>query len=535
MLRIGIVLTITLYAFGSPAQLGPAYHDYSEVVAALDTFATNYPSLCTLDSVGHSTRDSLAIWMLKVSDNPAVDEDEAAFLFCDSGHSEEVMSAECMLDFADYLLSNYGIDPDVTRLVDDHEVYIVPNCSPDGHEVVFQGLDYYYRKTKRDNNGNGIFDYDPNPPSGPPNWTYGPDPDGVDINRNFPFNWSQGGSSDPDDQTYRGAAPFTEAEARVQDELVALYDPTIAVFLHSAIQARDDSNKAERFFYPWAWNGSTYSVDFEILKDIATQAGLLIPNQDRTGHYRGDLWWTSRKGDAKDYLYHQYGAFAYELEVGRDIHPPDTVMQRIVNDVRPGFVYLVERLDGPGVTGLVTDSLSGWPVHAEVRVLEHHDPVDMEPRMTHAVTGRYRRLLFADSSYTLEVSATDYFTKTINFTASDSITVIDVQLRPTTGVDDEPAAALPAAVVFETPRPNPFNPEVKFVFSLSEAGHVRLTVFDVLGRGVRVLAEGVFPAGRSVVRWDGLDGYGRNLPSGVYFVRLDAADKTAVQRAVLVR
>jgi hypothetical protein len=51
-----------------------------------------------------------------------------------------------------------------------------------------------------------------------------------------------------------------------------------------------------------------------------------------------------------------------------------------------------------------------------------------------------------------------------------------------------------------------------------------LTLWDMRGAEVRALAAGVFPPGKYLLRWDGLDGHGRHVPSGVYTFRLQAAE-----------
>ena len=84
--------------------------------------------------------------------------------------------------------------------------------------------------------------------------------------------------------------------------------------------------------------------------------------------------------------------------------------------------------------------------------------------------------------------------------------------------------------------PNPFNPTTTIAFDLARAGYVRLEVFDVGGRSVRVLVDEVRPAGRNHrVVWDGLDAAGARASSGVYFYRLVAGDLTATRKMIVVK
>jgi len=71
--------------------------------------------------------------------------------------------------------------------------------------------------------------------------------------------------------------------------------------------------------------------------------------------------------------------------------------------------------------------------------------------------------------------------------------------------------------------PNPFNPSTQIEFALPVQSHVTVSVYNVLGQEVSVLAEGNWEAGRHTLTWDGIDEAGRQLASGVYFYRIEAA------------
>jgi hypothetical protein len=84
-------------------------------------------------------------------------------------------------------------------------------------------------------------------------------------------------------------------------------------------------------------------------------------------------------------------------------------------------------------------------------------------------------------------------------------------------------------------QPNPFNPRTEIVFDLPRDGAFDLSVFDVRGRRVRTLAAGDWPAGPHRVDWDGRDGEGRALSSGVYLVRLEGSGWRSVRDVQLLR
>ncbi len=98
------------------------------------------------------------------------------------------------------------------------------------------------------------------------------------------------------------------------------------------------------------------------------------------------------------------------------------------------------------------------------------------------------------------------------------------------GVPTEPDAQAPAALALHAPAPNPARGTTRVAFDLPASAQVRLAVFDVLGREVARLLDGGLPAGRHEATLDG-----RDLPSGVYLVRLVAGGATQTRRLTLLR
>ena len=83
--------------------------------------------------------------------------------------------------------------------------------------------------------------------------------------------------------------------------------------------------------------------------------------------------------------------------------------------------------------------------------------------------------------------------------------------------------------------PNPFNPSTKIAYSLPEAGPVRLAVYNLLGQEVRLLVDEVKAAGFQAVVWDGRDGRGHAVASGVYLYRLRAGAFTEARKMILLK
>ena len=68
--------------------------------------------------------------------------------------------------------------------------------------------------------------------------------------------------------------------------------------------------------------------------------------------------------------------------------------------------------------------------------------------------------------------------------------------------------------------PNPFNPSTTIKYSLPKRSDVRLNIYDILGRHVVMLVDGIKPAGEYEVAWDGTDENRQAVASGVYFYQL---------------
>jgi hypothetical protein len=84
-------------------------------------------------------------------------------------------------------------------------------------------------------------------------------------------------------------------------------------------------------------------------------------------------------------------------------------------------------------------------------------------------------------------------------------------------------------------RPNPFNPATRWAYELPRTGPVRLGVYDLKGRRVKLLVDETRTAGRYVASWDGRDGGGRDAPSGIYLVRLATPDGSLTRKITLAR
>ena len=183
-----------------PSRALSDYLDPEEVDAFLDQVELDYPSIARKVLLCDNLVEGHLLWAMKISDNVGQDEDEPTFLMDGQIHAMEVMTSEVTTDAIGYITANYGSDPQVTRWVDEMEIWIVPVVNPDGAAYMFS-TDPYWRKNRNPECLTGT---------------------GIDLNRNFSWSWNQCGG--PWDACwsgdYHGPAPLTEAETQALDILM---------------------------------------------------------------------------------------------------------------------------------------------------------------------------------------------------------------------------------------------------------------------------------------------------------------------------
>jgi beta propeller repeat protein len=197
-----------------PGCIGQVYHNYSTMKVELESIQSNYPNISKIYDIGDSV-EGRNIYAIKISDNPSTEEaSEKEILIIGNHHAREIMTVEVPLYFADYLTKNYNSNPEIKKLVDNAEIWIIPTANPDGRDYV-DSNDIMWRKNRR-NNGNGSY--------------------GVDLNRNYGYKWGYdniGSSPDPFDEIYRGTSAFSEPETQAIRNLEKAHNFTYVINYHA--------------------------------------------------------------------------------------------------------------------------------------------------------------------------------------------------------------------------------------------------------------------------------------------------------------
>jgi hypothetical protein len=314
----------------SPLMLMGGYKTYAEIVTELDNIHTAHPTITTAKfSIGNSL-EGRAMWVIKISDNPDVDEDEPEVFYNSLIHCREPEGMEALFYFVHYLTDNYGTNADVTNLVNSREIYFLPCVNPDGYEYnrsTNPSGGGQWRKNRR-NNGDGSY--------------------GVDLNRNFGVDWgidNSGSSNVPSDETYRGPSAFSEPETQ-----------NIRAFVnsrHFAVE-EDCHTYGDYLLIPWSTSysgndGTGLTPDNTTLKMMIDSMNYFIHSVNGVWYSAGPAWRIlySVNGGSFDW---EYGAqtehlkvFAMSTEIGNSsdgFWPSTSRITPLAQENLPAFLFL---------------------------------------------------------------------------------------------------------------------------------------------------------------------------------------------------
>lgn len=290
------------YPFATPEHfmLGSmgGFYTYEEMLDQLDAMAEEYPHLISArQPVGDIlTHEGRPVYWMRLSDNPDEDEDEPELLFTALHHAREPNSLSQLIFFMWYVLENYEKDAEIRALVDHTELYLMPCLNPDGY-IYNQTADPYgggfWRKNRRDN-GNGVY--------------------GVDLNRNYGYEWATGigSSADPSSEIYHGPAGFSEPETQAVRQLCREHDFQITLNYHTA---------GNLLIYPWTHSGLP-TPDQNIFGPLAQE--MSYQNFFRTGTITETLGYLAN-GSSDDWMYGEQTEkgriFAMTPELGTSFWP----------------------------------------------------------------------------------------------------------------------------------------------------------------------------------------------------------------------
>lgn len=517
----------------------------AEAMEDLDAMVELFPDLITEKfSIGQSIegREIWAIWIGK-----DFDEDKPQALYTSLIHAREPNSMMAVIYYMWWLLENYGEDETATFILNNRHLAFIPVLNPDGYE---------YNRINNPNGG-GMHRKNRRPVG---SW-----PQGIDLNRNFgPFQFwdhSNGGSStNPNSETYRGIAPFSEPETAALRNFVNENDfrtafnyhtfSNLLIYPYGALQRVTADHHV---FLPYAqemteFNNYEYGTDQETVGyNTRGNSDDWMYGLDEGGREQdiNIIAFTPEVGGWSDYFWpvpsrivplsqenlHPNKLLA--IYAGPELHFDESMVPVPDTDVldrgQPTFLsFTFDEIYNYGrfaadVEMVLHTSHEGVIVHDNPVIMQTIDvdetwaglsnafEIELEPWVAYGET--IELTLELRAPWTEQNPAWDY-----TFTTQGSAT--DIGQEP----------ELPQEATLRQNYPNPFNPGTQIIFTVGQGGNVTLDVFDTLGRKVQNLVNENLSSGEYRIDFDA-----SALPSGVYIYRLQAADQVLIRKMTLTK
>ena len=371
------------YTPDAGAAVPSTYHTYETLTAELQQIAADHPGITRLVSIGKSVQGR-DLWMMKVSKNPDIEEDEPEVRYIAAMHGDEVVGKEMCVNLIHLLTDGYGTDPRLTALVDGNEIWFLPSMNPDGTAAA------------RRYNANNF-----------------------DLNRNFPDQFD-----DPVD---------SPAGRAVETQHVMNWG-----YAHNVVLSANFHGGAMVANYPYDGTPSGSSV-YSLSPDDALWVSLARTYADdstamRTSNSDSSFTngvcngadWYNINGGMQDWNYVWRGAKDITLEISNSKWPAGSQLPAFWEDNRESMLSFLERAR-EGAAGVVRDAADGSPLPATVHVLGNALDTYTDPDV-----GDFHRLLLP-GTYTLEVASPGYATARVEdvvVVAGAPATRVEVDLVP---------------------------------------------------------------------------------------------------------
>ncbi|CAL9683911.1 unnamed protein product [Knipowitschia caucasica] len=368
------------------------HHHFADMGLFLRKYSSEFPSITHLYSVGHSVEDRELLVMV-ISDNPKDHEHgEPEFKYVANMHGNEVVGRELMLNLIEYLCRNYGTDPEVTYLVNNTRIHIMPSMNPDGYEVATEGDEQGYDGR---NNSNDF-----------------------DLNRNFPDQFVT--ITDPRQpetiavMNWLKSIPFVLSANLHGGSLVVNYPFDDDRKMQTEYSQCPDDDVFQRL-------SKAYSQENPIMHNGHPCEDLYTNEYFKDGITNGASWYNVA-GGMQDWNYLNTNCFEVTIELGCIKYPFAKDLPGYWEQNRRALLKFIHQVH-TGVKGTVSDISDGTGIPnatISVQTIDHN--------VTTARTGDYWRLL-APGTYSITASAHGYKpVKTYATVSKDRAEVVDFKL-----------------------------------------------------------------------------------------------------------
>ena len=256
------------------------YRDYKKVEEELKQIAAQFPDIAKLETYG-TTEDGHTLYVLKVSDNVQIDEDEPELMITSATHGDEIITVEVEMELIKSLLQNYEKDARLSKMLKEKEIFFIPMVNPQG----------YSQRDRYANNN-------------------------TDPNRDYPY---------PGDENKKS---------------VDCIDALRTWFHSRDIKGSIDLHAyGKLIMFPWAYTKSSPPRDDEINFQYLTNSMAEI-NKYKAGQISKIIY--VAKGSSADYYYWKNKTLALGIELSSSKAPPYGAVPRIVEESREMIWRFIE-------------------------------------------------------------------------------------------------------------------------------------------------------------------------------------------------
>ncbi|XP_041638108.1 carboxypeptidase B2-like [Cheilinus undulatus] len=264
------------------------YHKLEEIYDWINRTAQDHPAIIKTILIGSSS-ENRPLYVLKLSMNNREDK-KAMWIDCGI-HAREWISPAFCLWFVQHSLTSYNVSRDITDILDNMDVYILPVMNPDGYSYTWT-TNRNWRSNRSVHNGSSCI--------------------GVDLNRNFNSSWCSTGvvSHDPCDNTYCGAFPESEPESKAVADFLRSHKDTVQLYI--SIHAF-----SQMLLFPYSYK-KEHAENHNDLLEMAQEAAQKIKNiyENNYKYGQGATTIYLAPGGSDDWAYDlgiKY-AFTFELQ-----------------------------------------------------------------------------------------------------------------------------------------------------------------------------------------------------------------------------
>ncbi len=312
-------------AHNSLPQRGTSWFADFKNLAQIESYViqlqTVAPAIVSTFNAGQSIENRQTLSMNIVGANGT--RQRPAILLNSCQHAREWLSPMTNMFIADAFARQYGSDPRITRILDRVRFIIVPISNPDGYAFSWASpTNRFWRKNRRPNILPFSF--------------------GVDLNRNWGFQWGGvGASSDHTSDTYRGTGPFSEPETQnLRDLMLANPDLRLHIDFHTA---------ARLVLSPWGYTAEL-PPDAAYFDELNLRMDQAMESVHGQAFGRGPAYTTiyPTSGTMLDYAYGDRGIRSWTIELrGPGFAPPPTSIFLSGQETLPAILLLAESLYDP--------------------------------------------------------------------------------------------------------------------------------------------------------------------------------------------